>query len=95
MAITAPLSAAGRGQVLRQTLLALLTGVPTGAGALIGVWIGTFSPLWGAVCLGSAAGAMLWVVVGEMVPRLWESHGSGKIVWQLVGMLAGIVAASI
>ncbi len=93
MAITAPMAAAGRARPLRQTLLALLTGVPTGLGALLGVWMGSRSGQWGAICLGLAAGAMLYVTLGEMVPRLWESDGAGKVGWQLLGLLAGLVVA--
>jgi ZIP family zinc transporter len=48
---------------------ALLSGIPTGIGALIGAALGEISPAVIALCLGFAGGAMLYVVCGDLVPR--------------------------
>ena len=90
MAITAPLMACGQARPLRATLWALLTGVPTGFGALIGYWLGSVSPDSVALCMGFAAGAMSYVTMEEMVPRMREAAGAHKTFWQLLGLAAGM-----
>lgn len=91
VAITAPMAAARGGKPFRQAALAVLTGIPTGAGAVLGVFLGSVSPIWMAWCLGFAAGAMLYVTTGEMVPQLIRAAGRHKTVWQLVGFTVGVV----
>jgi ZIP family zinc transporter len=96
MAISAPMAAAQQGKPpLKQALLATLTGIPTGLGAVLGVWLGRLSPMWMALCLGFSAGAMLYVTTGEMLPRLHEAHGGGgpKIFWQLAGFAVGMIVS--
>ncbi len=95
MAITAPLSQAGSQRPLRATLWALLTGVPTGFGALIGYWLGSVSPDSVALCLGFAAGAMAYVTFAEMLPRMHEASGGHKVLWQLLGLAAGMAISMI
>ena len=90
MAITAPMAASGSARPLQATLWALLTGVPTGFGALIGYWLGSVSPGSVALCMGFAAGAMSYVTMEEMVPRMQEAPGSHKTLWQLLGLAAGM-----
>ena len=92
MAVTAPMAAVGR-KPLRQVLLALLTGVPTGFGALLGVCLGGISQQWVAGCIGFAGGAMLYVTAGEMVPRLHDAGGRGAVLWQMLGCLAGALVS--
>jgi zinc transporter, ZIP family len=93
MAITAPMAASSGKLPLRQAFLALLTGIPTGLGAVLGVWLGHFSPLWMSMCLGFAAGAMLYVTTGEMVPQMLKSKGGHKTLWQLVGFTVGVIVS--
>lgn len=95
MAITAPMAAARSRPPLKQALLATLTGIPTGLGAVLGVWLGRASPMWMALCLGFSAGAMLYVTTGEMAPRLHEARGGGglKIFWQLAGFMVGAIVS--
>jgi zinc transporter, ZIP family len=91
MAITAPMAAMQGKRPYKQALLAMLTGIPTGLGAVLGVWLGSLSPLWMAGCLGFAAGAMLYVTTGEMVPQMFKAKGGHKTLWQLVGFTIGII----
>lgn len=95
MAISAPMAAAKDKPPLMQALLATLTGIPTGLGAVLGVWLGNLSPMWMAMCLGFSAGAMLYVTTGEMVPRLHDAQGGEghKTLWQLIGFTVGIVVS--
>ena len=93
MAITAPMAAAQGKPPFRQALLATLTGIPTGVGTLLGLWLGSLSPLWMSMCLGFAAGAMLYVTTGEMVPQLLRSRGRHKTLWQILGFTAGIIVS--
>lgn len=93
MAITAPMAAMRKKLPLKQAFLAMLTGIPTGLGALLGVWLGNLSPIWMAMCLGFAAGAMLYVTTGEMVPQLLKAKGGHKTLWQLAGFTVGVVVS--
>ena len=47
----------------------VLSGVTTGVGAFFGAIIGTISEQIIAVCLSFAAGAMLYIVSGELIPE--------------------------
>ena len=91
MAITAPLAAAQNKLPLRAAFYALLTGVPTGLGALLGLWLGSVSLMSVALCMGFAAGAMMYVTTGEMLPRMYEAKGGYKMLWQLLGFATGLV----
>lgn len=93
MAITAPMAATQDRLPLRQAFFAMLTGIPTGVGAIVGIWLGNLSPVWMSLCLGFAAGAMLYVTTGEMVPRLHEVKSGHKTLWQILGFTAGLVVS--
>ena len=47
----------------------VLSGVTTGIGAFFGAIIGNISQEIIAICLSFAAGAMLYIVSGELVPE--------------------------
>ena len=47
----------------------ILSGITTGVGAFFGAIIGTISEEIIAVCLSFAAGAMLYIVSGELIPE--------------------------
>ncbi len=93
MAITAPMAAAHGKPPYLQALFAMLTGIPTGLGAILGVFLGNLSPLWMSMCLGFAAGAMLYVTTGEMVPQLLRTDGGHKTLWQIIGFTAGLIVS--
>ena len=72
-------------------LAALISGLPTILGALAGYGAGTMNPLVLAVSLSFAAGAMLYVIFGELLPeseQLWQSQLSGLST--MLGMLLGM-----
>jgi len=49
--------------------IAFLSGIPTGVGCLIGSLLSSIIKLLMAGCLTAAAGAMLYVVMSEMIPE--------------------------
>lgn len=49
--------------------IAFLSGIPTGVGCLIGSLLSSITKLLMAGCLMAAAGAMLYVVMSEMIPE--------------------------
>ena len=54
----------------------ILSGVTTGIGALIGKIIGGISEEVISICLSFAAGAMLYVVVEELIPEMSQGEHS-------------------
>lgn len=90
MSIAAPLLAGG-GKSAGAVGIAALSGLPTILGALAGYGAGTMNPLVLAVSLSFAAGAMLYVIFGELLPEsehLWQSRLSGLST--MLGMLLGM-----
>ena len=93
MAISAPLVAGGERR-WRAAGLAALSGAPTVLGAALGYCLGTLGPTALTMTLSFAAGAMLYVVFGELLPEaagLWKSKlpALAAVVGILVGMLIG------
>lgn len=90
MSIAAPLLAGGS-KPLGAACIAAVSGLPTILGALIGYGAGTMNPLLLAVSLSFAAGAMLYVIFGELLPeseQLWQNRLSGLST--MLGMLLGM-----
>lgn len=90
MSIAAPLLAGGS-KPLGAACVAAVSGLPTILGALIGYGAGTMNPLLLAVSLSFAAGAMLYVIFGELLPeseQLWQNRLSGLST--MLGMLLGM-----
>ena len=90
MAIAAPLLTGGSrpGGAVAVTAL---SGVPTILGAVLGYSVGAMNPAALSISLSFAAGAMLYVVFGELLPEaeeLWQNRLSG--VGTLLGMLLGM-----
>jgi len=88
MAVTAPLIAGGLSKV-KAVGLAFLAGVTTLIGAIIGILIGGISEFAVAISFSIAGGAMLYVVLGEILP---QSIVTGKDRVPVFFALAGIVA---
>jgi ZIP family zinc transporter len=91
MAISAPLVAGGERR-WRAAGLAALSGAPTVLGAALGYCLGTLGPVALTLTLSFAAGAMLFVVFGELLPEaagLWKSKlpALAAVLGILVGML--------
>lgn len=74
-------------------LYTFLSGVTTGFGAFFGVLIGTISEQFISICLGFAAGAMLYISAGELIP---ESHkiykGRMAYMGNILGFIIGIIS---
>ena len=75
---------------------ALLAGVPTGLGALLGYFIGGISTLFISLCLGFAGGAMLYITCSELIPESRDLHrGRLSSIGLVAGVIAGILISSL
>jgi ZIP family zinc transporter len=86
MAMAVPLKAGNLkpSSVVWSTVLA---GIPVGIGALAGALLGQVSPMVLSVCMGFAAGAMMYVVSDELIP---EAHLCGYGEYPTMGLVVGI-----
>lgn len=77
---------------LKVLLYVVLSGVTTGIGAFFGAIIGSISNTIIAICLSFSAGAMLYIVSGELVPESNKLY-SGRIValGNIIGITFGIL----
>lgn len=74
----------------------ILSGITTGIGAFFGAIIGTISQKVIACCLCFAAGAMLYIVSGELIPesnKLYNGKMAG--IGNILGFIIGMFATSI
>ncbi len=91
MSITAPLLTGGAKPV-RAIGVAALSGLPTILGALLGYATGAMDPMMLSISLSFAAGAMLYVIFGELLPEsehLWQHRLSGLAT--MLGMILGML----
>lgn len=74
----------------------ILSGVTTGIGAFFGALVGTISQEIIAICLSFAAGAMLYIVSGELIPESNKLY-RGRIasIGNIIGFVLGILAVKI
>ena len=75
----------------RVVLLALLTGLPTAAGAVIGTAVGSISREMIAVCISFAGGAMLYISLRELIP----AAGKKRVLFALLGLSVGFLMTTI
>ncbi|HEX3028681.1 MAG TPA: ZIP family metal transporter, partial [Clostridia bacterium] len=76
--------------------ITLMSGVPMGLGAFAGAILGNISKQFVAVCLGFAAGAMLYVVFGELIPESKRIYlGRMSSIGNITGILCGIIISMI
>ena len=74
-------------------LCVILSGITTGLGAFFGSLIGTISYTIISLCLSFAAGAMLYIITGELIPEannLYKGRITG--IGNILGFLIGIIA---
>jgi ZIP family zinc transporter len=91
MAVAAPLIAGGLSK-LKTVTLTFLIGATTIIGAVIGVFVGGISETTLALSFAAAAGAMLYVVLGEILPQsIVTSKDRVPTVFALVGIVVGMV----
>jgi ZIP family zinc transporter len=94
MALAVPLLQ-GKMNPFKVVVIAMLTGVPTIVGAIIGWIIGSISPYCISVCLGFAGGAMAYVVVGQLIPLCFEGKAvKGTVFMTLLGLLMGVIIST-
>ena len=81
-------------KLYRVLLLALLSGMPTLLGAIIGQIAGNTGPLALAVCLGLAGGAMLQITCASLLPEA-QKKGAGRLETLLLslGVVTGCLLA--
>lgn len=74
----------------------ILSGITTGIGAFIGSIIGQVSLTIISLCLSFAAGAMLYIVTGELIPEANNLYkGRMSAIGNILGFLIGIIAVRI
>ncbi|MFR5683666.1 MAG: ZIP family metal transporter [Clostridia bacterium] len=74
----------------------ILSGITTGIGAFFGALIGGISQNIIAICLSFAAGAMLYIVSGELIPESNKLYqGRLSAIGNVIGFLIGILATKI
>ncbi len=74
----------------------VLSGITTGIGAFFGAIVGSISQSIIAICLSFAAGAMLYIVSGELMPESNQLyHGRMSAVGNMLGFLIGIFATTL
>ena len=74
-------------------LYVILSGVTTGIGALCGAIVGKVSTAIIGICLSFAAGAMLYIVSGELTPEANNLYrGKLTALGNILGILLGIFA---
>lgn len=73
-----------------------MSGVTTGIGAFFGALIGGISKQVISMCLSFAAGAMLYIVSGELIPESNKLyHGRMTAIGNMFGFLLGMIAMSL
>lgn len=74
----------------------VLSGITTGIGAFFGAYIGTISDKIIAICLSFAAGAMLYIVSGELIPESNKLYkGRMNSIGNILGFVLGVFVTRI
>ena len=81
---------------LKVIFYVILSGITTGIGAFFGSLVGGISNEVISMCLSFAAGAMLYIVSGELIPESNKLyHGRMSALGNIFGLLLGMIAMSI
>lgn len=81
---------------LKVIIYVVLSGITTGIGAFFGALVGGISQSVIAVCLSFAAGAMMYIVSGELIPESNQLyHGRMTAIGNMLGIILGIFAMNI
>ncbi len=71
----------------------IMSGITTGIGAFFGALIGGISKQIISMCLSFAAGAMLYIVSGELTPESTDLYnGRLTAIGNIFGFLIGMIA---
>lgn len=74
----------------------ILSGITTAIGALVGCILGGISEKVIGICLAFAAGAMIYIVSGELTPESNKLYmGKSTVIGNIIGILVGLIAMSI
>ena len=74
----------------------VLSGVTTGIGAFFGAIIGGISQSVISMCLSFAAGAMLYIVSGELIPQSNKLYsGRMNAIGNIIGITLGIIVTTL
>lgn len=74
----------------------ILSGITTGIGAFFGAIVGSISEAVIAICLSFAAGAMLYIVSGELIPESNKLYkGRMSAIGNMLGFIIGIFATKL
>ena len=74
----------------------ILSGITTGIGAFFGAIVGSISQEVISICLSFAAGAMLYIVSGELIPESNQLyHGRMTAIGNIIGFLIGMFAMNL
>ena len=88
MAIASPIRTSG-GRPGRAVTLAALAGLPTVAGGLLGYFVGSAAPALLSGVLAFAAGAMLFVLLFELLPEAMEGNRTKASLLMAAGLGVG------
>lgn len=95
MAVSVPLVVGGTSKS-KAVLITALSGLPTTIGAIIGYSVGMISPLSLSLSLSFASGAMLYVVLGELLPEsILMCKSKLPALFTLIGLLLGLILVQI
>ncbi len=95
MSVSVPLVTGGV-KASKAISITFLSGASTVIGAVLGLLIGLISPIWLSLSLSFAGGAMLYVVLGELLPEaflMWRSKAPGAMT--LLGLMLGLILVKV
>ncbi len=91
MAVSVPLISGGMTR-WKAVLITASSGIPTILGALLGYMLGEIGPVGLTLSLGFASGAMLYVVLGEILPQsILMYHSKLPAFSAIAGILVGLL----
>lgn len=74
----------------------ILSGITTGIGAFFGAIVGNISKNIIAVCLSFAAGSMLYIISGELIPESNKLYkGRMNSIGNIIGFILGIFSSTV
>lgn len=77
-------------------VLTLIAGACTLLGGIFGLLIGGISPMVNALAIGTAAGAMIYVTFGEIIPQsILMEKGRLPAVFVVAGIIAGLLLSNL
>lgn len=92
ISMAVPMKAGGISKI-RIIIYIILSGITTGVGAFWGAIVGKVSVTVIGICLSFAAGAMLYIVSGELVPEANNIYrGKMTAIGNILGVLLGLFA---